>query len=452
MPAQAKRSYFTFLACFGAALGLLALITACRLRLQQQSDAVFVSDGFGYFMYLPSVVIDGDLDLSNQIARQPRQDEHTFYQIVPQTGLPGNPFQVGCAVLWAPLFLLAHGAVLGLRSCGLDLSANGFGYAYELPVLFGTLVLHAIGVYYIYRLVSELWIDCMPGVVVASIVLGTPLAAYIWFEPGMAHGTSMCLISVLFYYLYKAWRDRDLKWTSWAGLGALCGLIAAVRATDVFVGLAVACVGFWLAWNAEPGRSASSRKIVAGAVVAFLVAGFLGFLPQMIAWKAIYGRFLVIPSGTNYERYNWLAPDLLGFLFSSWRGMFSWSPIWLVAVIGLVLGACRRNLLVTSALAGLAAAAYFTSCTPSWWVGCAFGTRRMVDYSVVFALGLAYVFHRWPSGASRTGLRHFLVVPIAFNWLLMVRYFTHHLPEYGHVSWYDLYVGTLLFPLRMLSG
>jgi hypothetical protein len=229
-------------------------------------------------------------------------------------------------------------------------------------------------------------------------------------------------------------------------------LIVAVRATDVFVGIAVACVGLWLAWNAEPGRSGSSWKVVGGAVGAFLVAGLLGFLPQMIAWKAIYGKFLVIPAGTNYERYNWLAPDFFNFLFSSRRGMFSWSPIWLVAAIGLIIGAFRRNLLMASSLAVLAGAAYFTSCTPNWWVGCAFGTRRMVDYSVVFALGLAYAFHRWPSGASRRWFWALLMAAIAFNWMLMVRYFTHRLPEYGHVSWYDLYVGTLLFPLRMLSG
>jgi hypothetical protein len=443
--------FLRMLAALLAAFVLMLVIALARLRLQKQSDALFVSDPFGYYVYLPSLVIDGDLDLANQFAGQPEQKDHDFYQVIPKTGKVGNPFQVGCAMMWSGFFLLAHGNVLLLRFFGWDIPADGFGLYYELPVYCGIFLLGLVGVFYIYRLVSDLWGQRVGTAATAAIVLASPLAAYLWFDPAISHSTSMCLISMLFYYLHLAHRGQDLRPLIWARIGALCGLIVATRATDIFVGFAVAWIGLSVAFQPTAAGLRPAARRIAGAVASLFATAFLFFLPQMLAWKVIYGHFLVVPQGTGYTEQSWWKPELIDLLFSSRRSLFAWSPLLLVACAGLVLGVVKRQARLICGLLIVLMAAYFISSAPRWWAGCDFGMRRMVDYSVIFALGLGYLFHQYPSLYTRTVFRTMLVLLVAFNWILMVRYFTHDLPEWGYVSWYNLYARTLSYPFRMVA-
>ena len=63
---------------------------------------------------------------------------------------------------------------------------------------------------------------------------------------------------------------------------------------------------------------------------ALLAAGsLLGFLPQMLAWHAIYGQWLArSPIGPVM---SWWNPQLLDVLWSSRNGLFAWSPIFIPA-------------------------------------------------------------------------------------------------------------------------
>ena len=115
--------------CLGFCL-LLALAFA-RAPYRQIPSSLFVSDGFGYYIYLPSLVIDGDLDLSNQLAHQAEQPDQKWYEHVEATQRPGNCFQVGCAVLWAPFFLAAHGTCLALSAAGSCCAASRSGSVFR---------------------------------------------------------------------------------------------------------------------------------------------------------------------------------------------------------------------------------------------------------------------------------------------------------------------------------
>jgi hypothetical protein len=445
------RFSFRLAAVLLTAFALMLVIALGRLRFQKQSDALFVSDPFGYYVYLPSLVVDGDLDLANQLARQPGQQDHTFYQISEKTGRVGNCFQVGCALMWSVFFLLAHGIVLVLRLLGWPIPADGFGLYYEWPVYCGAFLLGMVGVFYIYRLLDQLWGRRVSIAATSAIVLASPLAAYLWFDPGNSPAVSMCLISMLFYYLYQAHRDGDLRPLTWARIGALCGLIIATRAPDIFVGIAVAWVGLSVAFRPTAAGTRPSARTIAGAVASLLAASLLFFLPQMLVWRALYGQFLVVPSGTGYSDQAWSKPDLINVLFSSQRSLFAWSPLMLVACAGLLLGAIRKQTTLIYGLLVVGVAAYFISSMPRWSAGCEFGMRRLVDYSVIFALGLGYLFRQWPSLYTHAGFRALFVVLVLFNWTLMIRYFSHDLPEWGYVSWYDLYGRTLLYPLRLAA-
>src|SRR5437763_13335942 len=61
-------------------------------------------DGEYYYVYLPSMWLDGDLDLANQYhaGHNPYQTRKTA------TGRPGNFFGIGPALFESPWFLLGH--------------------------------------------------------------------------------------------------------------------------------------------------------------------------------------------------------------------------------------------------------------------------------------------------------------------------------------------------------
>ena len=83
-------------------------------------------DANGYFACLPSVVLDGDLDLRNQFERlRPERGD-------PQRPFGGtdtdaaNPFSVGSAILWLPGYLV--GCVLDWALWTLGASVRPIGY------------------------------------------------------------------------------------------------------------------------------------------------------------------------------------------------------------------------------------------------------------------------------------------------------------------------------------
>jgi hypothetical protein len=443
------RTKWPILLLLAGAFGLLLAIVVARAS-HRQTGELFVSDGFGYYIYLPSVVLDGDLDLSNQLAHQPDQRSQTFYQVTPATGLPANPFQVGCAIFWSPFFLIAHAAAKGLAALGVRVPANGFGYVYELPVYCGAFFYGLVGLFYIYRLLQELWGASVARIATLYLALASPAAAYLWFEPDMSHGLSLTLIAMLFFYLYRAHATDNRSGTMWAFLGFLVGAITLVRVPDALVSIAVGCVALSFIQGRASSPPASLRQILRCSA-AFLVAAGLTFLPQLLVWKALYGSFLLLPSSTNYDRMNWYQPDFLGYLFSTRRGIFLWTPLLLPAVLGLIAGVWKGPSILRYALLVLIAAVYFNCSIPKWWTGCSFSERRIVDYTVLFALGLGYLLSLRPALSSRYALHFVGVCLCLFNWTLMTRYFTHELPEYGDVSFNDLFVGTVTFLGRHLG-
>ena len=88
--------------------------------------------------------------------------------------------------------------------------------------------------------------------------------------------------------------------------------------------------------SAEPARAA---RPLAGSAL-FLVCAVVAFLPQMLAWQAIYGSLIArSPVG---PQIRWPDPHLVDILWSARNGLFSTSPILYLGAIGLVAFAIAR--------------------------------------------------------------------------------------------------------------
>jgi hypothetical protein len=116
---------------------------------------------------------------------------------------------------------------------------------------------------------------------------------------------------------------------------------------------------------------------------------FLGALPQMLAWKTLYGVFLLEapPHGADFVRLD--HPFVLNTLFSTRHGLLSWTPVLWAGFLGFLPLAKRRPALGLPLVLPLLSMTYVNMCSGDWWAGGSFSNRRFDSLLPVLALGLA---------------------------------------------------------------
>jgi hypothetical protein len=198
---------------------------------------------------------------------------------------------------------------------------------------------------------------------------------YLVKEPTMTHAPSMAAVAA-FVWLWATTRERRTL-GMWALLGALAGLMALIRWQNAL---------FMLLPGSDFLRAPSRRDVLTGSVV-FVGCAILAFLPQMLAWKAIYGSYVArSPLGPEIR---WADPHLVDILFSARNGLFSTTPILYLGAIGLIVFALGRPEVGVPALAAVAVMVYFNACIQDWWGSAGFGGRRFDGTIPLFAIGLA---------------------------------------------------------------
>jgi hypothetical protein len=240
--------------------------------------------------------------------------------------------------------------------------------------------------------------------------LGTPLLFYMYIAPPMSHACSAFAVALFI----TVWLRVRRAWTV-AGaiaLGLSAGLMAMVREQDVFFALAPAA-DFALSRLVAPGRRWRGLAVAAAGCAAFALA----VAPQLLAYSRLNGY--ARPSKLVGRKMTWTAPHAGEVLFSTAHGFFFWTPLALLALLGLVLLAVRRGgdvrriagvLLLMAALQ-----VYVGGSVESWSVAGAFGQRRFVALSLLLVVGLAALWQATPPGAWRKGLGFASVLCVWWN-------------------------------------
>jgi hypothetical protein len=432
----------------GARLRLYALLTGAYFlmalvlgRADGPRDGVpfnlITSDGRDYYVYLPSLFLDGDLDFENQL-REHWGAELTPRHLVDRTenGRIRNKNPIGMALTLLPAFLLGH--VLALILYGLTGSAwfvcDGYSLPYQLCCLATITALAWATLALADRLLTGRFRTrgrfAAAGVCLTSC--GTHLAFYSFRQPFLVHVVSLfwCTLCVsLTDRLLTELERRRLSWGGPALLGLSLALAVLCRPTNLFL-LPFVLYLVVRAWQAGLLRDALARVPVALAVAA------VPLLAQLTVWRVMTDHWLWYSYGK--EGFLWSRPALWETLFSSRHGLLFWSPLLVLALTGLA-GRLRRDgpdgLLLCS-LAGCMILWYCNSAWHCWWFGASFGGRAFLELSVLFAFGLAFRIERvWtgPSRARRLGQLAFVVLAVAYNWALMWLYFKRYIPEQDYL-------------------
>jgi hypothetical protein len=359
------------------ALLLLGLPALAQLHL---AGARLSGDGIMYYVYVRSLVEDGDLDFTNEYAHYGRLDREDL-RVPTVTGYRRSIFAVGPGLAWTPFFLAGEALARAQRWLGIDADLSGYGPLHVNAVALGSFVYGFAAVLLVHAVLRR---HFRAGVAFAAAVLtwaATFLHWYMVHQPTMSHAVS-AFAAALVLWLWDG-RREDRTPAGHAGLGLALGLAMCIRWQNALFALLPA---YDLARRARRREGRRTVAAEAGALAAFLV---LGALPQMWAWNAIYGAWILPhpPHGADFLRLG--HPFLSQTLFSSRHGLLSWTPVLWAGYLGFLPLLRRRPALGLPLLAPLLAMTYVNACSGDWWAGGSFSNRRFDGLLPALACGLA---------------------------------------------------------------
>lgn len=128
--------------------GVFVLLVVCYLLLIPLYAHLGYLDNLGsrirgydsvyYYVYLRSLVFDGDLDFENEW-------EH-YYGSSDARPFETNVFSVGPAILWLPFFSAGHVVTVAASALGSEIAADGYTGIYQAFVYIGNSLYGLIGV------------------------------------------------------------------------------------------------------------------------------------------------------------------------------------------------------------------------------------------------------------------------------------------------------------------
>ncbi|MEZ5316037.1 MAG: glycosyltransferase family 39 protein [Vicinamibacterales bacterium] len=367
-----------------ATVTVLAALFASGLALQLHFGARLQSDGFYYYAYLRSIAFDHDVNFLNDYAMLGQTDKPQLFEPT-ATGHAHSAWTIGPAIVWSPFFAVGHLAATRLAAGGADVAVDGTSYPYRQAVCIAGLAYALLGAWFAFGLAREFTTPRRAALATALVLGGSFMTWYALVEPTMTHAPSMAVVAG-FAWLWVRTLGRRTP-AGWVLLGALAGLAGLIRWQNVLFALLPAAEAGTALSRAIAARDWPAARRTAGHGLAFMAAATIAFVPQMIAWQAIYGApFAVSPLGPAIDP---LHPHLVDVLFSSRNGLFAMSPVLYVAALGGLGFTLRRPAVGVPILAACAVMAWFNASIYDWWGSDGYGGRRFDGVVPLLVPGMA---------------------------------------------------------------
>jgi hypothetical protein len=379
-------------------IGVLLFATAWLVHRERLDIFLGIrTDSLGYYQFLPAAFLAGDL-------------RGLPWVHVLEDGSRLSLFTIGVALLQLPFFLLGH-----VCAWIAGAARDGYSAPYAVAQLLGTATYVALGAHAILRLLLRSTDRVAALLAVLLLVFATNLFYYAVHEPGMSHAYAFAMTA----FVLLITEEQRTYWTTRGHIllctvGALLILVRPLHAVFFLVPL------LWRTRNTEEimerVRWWWRTPWATGAGIAI---GALFFLPQLLYWKMITGKWVLFTYGTKGEGFDWNAPHLWDVLFSHQNGWLIYTPLMIFAWSALVVHGRTQGSGARTALVLWGISWYVYACWWAWWLGAAYGFRGFVDHLSLFALPLALLLGRVIH--AQTPIRVGSLVLAAFLTFLNVR-------------------------------
>ncbi|WP_044013694.1 glycosyltransferase family 39 protein [Hymenobacter sp. APR13] len=403
MPLRKSLSFWVLLVC-SASILLTSFLYYPRWN-KSQTEALISWDASGYYMYLPATFIYHDLkklDFLPAITQKYSPDPYQNQAYLDSTS--GNQvmkYPAGLAVQSLPFFAAGH-----LAAKTLGYPTDGFSAPYQLSLQIGAELVAILGFVLVWYTLRRRFSEEATALTLVVLALGSNYLNYAAIDSAMTHNWLFTLYAGLIL-LTQAFYKRPTLGRALA-IGAVCGLMALTRPTEVLATLIP------ILWGLRPDRQVLAarlafwRRHLPHLLLAGLAGAAIGSI-QPLYWHYVTGRWLVYSYGD--QSFSWLRPHLYDGIFSFRSGWLTYSPLMAVALLGF--GALWRRypevfwaMLIYSVLF-----IYVTFAWDIWWYGGSLGQRAMVQSYPVLA---------WPMAAAMSWLLAQRVRVAAFAVLLLL--------------------------------
>ncbi len=341
-------------------------------------------DGRYYVAWLRSVVVDRDIDFTNDYAMLKIEGHKT------QLGYPANKYPIGPALLW----LIPFATVFSI------LGGNGLEFPYQLVLGLASLFAVATALVLLFRLLSRWYSHPISILTVVTIALTTNLLFYGSVDVVNSHSVSFFAM-IIFLSLLLA------RHKHWFAIGASLGFLTITRHQDAIA--AILLLPFV--------RSLRPIPFIAGLS--------LLLLPQLLAWHVLYGAFWQSPYLSGSEGFNFANAKILDVLVSPQNGLLLWTPGILFSFVGLLFCQKPTRTLATLFLAVFCLELIVVASWSTWWQGASFSGRMFVSSLPLVAFGTAEAY-RWMRERAKWRDSHFLlavILPLGFLNIMLIVFF-----------------------------
>jgi len=383
-------------------LGIFILSIAIFFAHTVFTKTAIFADGRFYYAITRSLVKDFDLKFANEYEVLDVEPTFTHNDYV------WNKYPPGAPLLWAPLFFVADGALMTLKTLGLSVETTGFGVTYEISVAATSIFLGTFGLYLVYQLLKHYFSNSVAKLATLALFGGTNLLFYIAVEPINSHAASFFVSSLFVYYFLRFQKEKHY----YLVLGLIGGVAGLVRTQDLLI-LVVPVIRIIYVYKRNISKLISNLKP--------LTAGFaFGFLPQIFFWKKIFNTFWYSPYFE--EGFSLLKPQISHVLFNSRSGLFTLTPIVAVSFLGLFLFLRKNKLLGYYALLYFLIQLYVVSSWSGFFQGGSFSIRMMVSTYPLLSFGLASVIDSLRKKIGLDLTFSIIILMSVLNSFLIIRY------------------------------
>lgn len=373
-------------------------------------QTIIKADGKGYYAHLPAIFIYQDLNFGffDEYEGKKYYNENLYYNYLKEAnGKKYNKYFAGTAIPMMPFFLIAHGIS---KIAGLP--ADGYADLYHIFINIAAIFYLIVALVFFGKLLDRFNItDVNKALSYLVIYFGTNWFYWVNLEPSVSHVYSVALVPIFIYYFLKFTDGKGYRHLVISAL--TLGLIVLIRPANALCLFMLPI--FYSSWKefrtAAMNILTSPKYLLTSVVLSLLVVTI-----QLVIYKIQVGQFFIY--SYEDEGFNFLNPEIINFLFSYKKGLFVYTPVLLIGAIGYWFWYRYNKWSAIASIVFLAVVTYVLASWHMWWYGGGFGTRVMIDFYIIWALALAFLFQ------NITGLYRKVVITVLTILVLFTQFQT----------------------------
>jgi hypothetical protein len=342
----------------------------------KNDQSIIGGDVRGYYAYLPALFINNDLKFQDLEVYKMTRPGYQVWTKQTKDGTRFIKYTCGMAIMYSPFFFIADALASNLGA-----APDGFSWPYRIALIVASIFYLLVGLIFLSKFLLRFFSEYSVSIALIVLFLGTNLYNYETKHLTYSHGYSFALISLFLYAALSWFESFRIRWAIWMGVSF--GLMVLIRPIDIIF------ISFVILYGVTTIVDFKSRLRLLWKyklhIAVFMLLSFLMVLPQLLYFNYISGNFLFY--SYNDESFFFGNPHLYDTLFSFRNGWLIYSPILILAIIGLFFIRKKSNALFSFTI--ITSITYFYTIASWWcWWYVGFGNRAFINLYPILAIGL----------------------------------------------------------------